>query len=375
MPFQHSSPNLSETHCQVVVVGLSWLKVAGSWLHGADVVCPQLECRIIGHFGDDKEAAVSCINSRTKRRTRLDFSIRKVLLHPSGDSVTIQRLPGWITSARAETPDYVAFLSGAALACVHLVVTDEKVPQDVWRARLALGAAEACAGLAGRSEGSAQLRDAVHLLRSGGHQGPAGEIFRQWSIAVGRQFSVANLGKALLRLTAKQIAVSLNAAGGTPVGRAAAVLEAVLAAAPRIEAAALILADATLAKSRGWDHVLPLLPNGLKARDLRQQGCDLLLACQRAVGTASGQAVTLATKLARAAAQLRALTMGQAREEPDLDLELGDPPPDLRWREWMRERRHPNIVSVALANKNARIAWSILARGEDYRLGQTAAGV
>ena len=197
--------------------------------------------------------------------------MRKFLLQPSGDSVTIQRLPGWITSARVETPEDVAFLSGAALACLHLVVTDEKVPRDVWRARLALGAAEACARFAGRREGPAKLRDAVHLLRPGDHPGPAGEIFRQWSIAVGRQISVANLGKVLSGLTAKQIAVSLDAAGGTPVGRAAAVPEAVLAAAPRTEAAALILADAALAKSLGWDHVLPLLANGLKARDL--PGC------------------------------------------------------------------------------------------------------
>jgi hypothetical protein len=32
----------------------------------------------------------------------------------------------------------------------------------------------------------------------------------------------------------------------------------------------------------------------------------------------------------------------------------------------MRERRHPNIVAVALANKNARIAWSLLAGDKIY---------
>lgn len=231
----------------------------------------------------------------------------KVQLQPTGYSVTIQRLPGWITSARGETPEDVAFSSGAALACLHLVVTDENVPHDLWRARLALGASEVCAAFAGRREGSAKLRDAVHLARPGDHPGPAGEIFRQWSLAVGRQISVAGLGKVLPGLTAEQIAVYLDAAGGTPVGRAAAVLEAVLAAAPRAETAALILADAALAKALGWDHILPLLANGLKARDLRQEGCDLLLACHRAVGTASGQAVTLAAELARAAARLRAV--------------------------------------------------------------------
>lgn len=41
-----------------------------------------------------------------------------------------------------------------------------------------------------------------------------------------------------------------------------------------------------------------------------------------------------------------------------------------QWIARMRERRHPNVVSVALANKNARIVWSILSRGEEYKQGQ-----
>ena len=36
------------------------------------------------------------------------------------------------------------------------------------------------------------------------------------------------------------------------------------------------------------------------------------------------------------------------------------------WLLKMQDRRHGNIVAVALANKNARIAWSLLARGEAY---------
>lgn len=51
----------------------------------------------------------------------------------------------------------------------------------------------------------------------------------------------------------------------------------------------------------------------------------------------------------------------------------------------MRERRHPNVVAVALANTepwcaigagtmaSARIVWSILSRGEEYRRGQANA--
>ncbi len=36
------------------------------------------------------------------------------------------------------------------------------------------------------------------------------------------------------------------------------------------------------------------------------------------------------------------------------------------WIGRLRERRHPNVVAVALANKNARIVWSVLARNEQY---------
>ena len=44
-----------------------------------------------------------------------------------------------------------------------------------------------------------------------------------------------------------------------------------------------------------------------------------------------------------------------------------------QWIGRMRERRHPNVVAVALANKNARIVWSVLSRGEEYRPAHVAA--
>lgn len=37
-----------------------------------------------------------------------------------------------------------------------------------------------------------------------------------------------------------------------------------------------------------------------------------------------------------------------------------------RWLNGLRERRHPNIAAVALANKNARIAWALLSGNEVY---------
>lgn len=44
-----------------------------------------------------------------------------------------------------------------------------------------------------------------------------------------------------------------------------------------------------------------------------------------------------------------------------------------QWIARMRERRHPNIVAVALANKNARIVWSVLANDEEYQPAPAAA--
>ena len=43
--------------------------------------------------------------------------------------------------------------------------------------------------------------------------------------------------------------------------------------------------------------------------------------------------------------------------------------PRSLWLGRMRQRRHPNIVAVALANKNARIAWSLLTSDSVYDAG------
>lgn len=226
---------------------------------------------------------------------------------PDPNPNTIARMPSWVTLAGAQTPEDVAFLSGAALAHLHLVAAMEDLPHALWRARLALAAAEACVGFSGRRERAAELRDTVHLARPGDHPGPAGEIFRQWSRAVARPISVAALGKAIDGVAADRIALCLDAAGATPVERAAAVIGAVLGDAPRAETAALILADAVLSTAVGRDHILPCLALAFKPRDLRLKGDDLRLACHRAVVAGVGQAVPLAADLARRAARLQAV--------------------------------------------------------------------
>lgn len=49
----------------------------------------------------------------------------------------------------------------------------------------------------------------------------------------------------------------------------------------------------------------------------------------------------------------------------------GKEDPRSQWICRVRERRHPNVVAVALANKNARIVWSVLSREQEYRPGHT----
>jgi hypothetical protein len=216
----------------------------------------------------------------------------------------LQPLPGWISAAPAETLESAAFRSGAALAHLSCVTAAADLPQALWRDRLALVAAEVCAGISGRREGASAMRDALHLTKAGDDPGPAGNILRQWSRAVSRPISVSNLGRALEGVAPERIALSLDATGPTPVDRAAQVIEAVLTDSPRGEITALILADAVLSLALGRDHLLPLLGLVMTARDLRLRGDDLRLACHRSAVRGVGQALPLAGTLARASARL-----------------------------------------------------------------------
>jgi hypothetical protein len=215
-------------------------------------------------------------------------------------------MPPWVTSARAETLEDVAFLSGAALNHLHLVLGYDPVPQALLRDKLALRATEACVAFSGRPESAGELRDAVHLLRPGDLPGPAGETYLSWRRVAERPVSVKALGRALPAFEPRQIAEWFDAGRGAPVSRAAMVLVATLTeASSQAEVPALILADAALARALGWDHVVPLLAPGLKRADLRKRGHDLRLACHRAVTASAIEATRLAVDLSRRAALLK----------------------------------------------------------------------
>ena len=225
----------------------------------------------------------------------------------------LPRLPSWVTSARAETPEDVAFLSGAALAHLHLVLGRDEVPQVLLRARLALRAAERCVANMGRPERVPELRDAVAFLQPGDSPGPAGEVTLSWRRAVERPVSIKTLYRALPKVEPEQIAAWLDgcdprgAGQGAPVSRAASVLQAVLRDRPRDHATAVILAEAALAQALGWVHLTPLLALGLKRGDLRNTGGELQVACHRAVAAAATEATREAADLTRRAARLIAV--------------------------------------------------------------------
>ena len=239
----------------------------------------------------------------------------------TSDLDTLPRMPAWVTSARAETLEDVAFLSGSALNHLHLMLGRAEVPQALFRDRLALRAAEACIAFSGRPERAGELRDAVHLLRPGDLPGPAGETSLAWRRAVERPVSIKALGRALPSFDLRQIAAWLDVGKGAPVTWAAKVLEAVLHEVPRADVVGLILADAALAQALGWDHLVPLLAPALKRADLRKHGEDLRLACHRALVSSAVEAVRLAADLERrtthlksVAPKLRAKGAGQAVE-------------------------------------------------------------
>ncbi|SFM72574.1 DUF1403 family protein [Shimia aestuarii] len=203
------------------------------------------------------------------------------------DLTTLPRLPAWVTVAQAETPEDVAFLSGAALTHLHLLLQNPTVPASLLRDRLALLAADACLKRAGRSERAAELRDEVHLARPGDTLGPGGAVFANWRAQVRAPLKSPGRGQ------------------GAPIVAAAIALQEALNAHPGDEGTALMVADAALSASLGWRHTFPLVSLGLSRRDLQKRDAALQQACSRAVLTGSREVAPLVQDLARRVSRLR----------------------------------------------------------------------
>jgi len=94
----------------------------------------------------------------------------------------LPKLPDWVTSGRAETPETVAFRSGAALMILDQLLSDPRhgVPVKLLANRLALNAATATSILEGRLAREADIRDAYHLTPPGEARGPDGDLLAFW---------------------------------------------------------------------------------------------------------------------------------------------------------------------------------------------------
>lgn len=230
--------------------------------------------------------------------------------------------PGWIVAQAAGDPTAAALAAGAALAALHPLALEHAcgVPHALLRDRLALMAAEACAIRAGENARAGDMRDAVHLRLPRERLGPAGEALDMWrrmdlrcvgaegwpdpeGYAAGEPGACVHHGLAL-----RARGWSAGLAALDPMTAAATALERLLACATRAErAAAVMLADATLARSLGWSHPLPVLGPGLRREDMRLTGAALRLACLRAAATQAPRILTLVGDLCRRAARLRAV--------------------------------------------------------------------
>jgi hypothetical protein len=249
----------------------------------------------------------------------------KTAAQPAFDDIqTIHMLPRWVTSAPSQDTDSVVFTSGAALAMLDMVLRDPggTLPGALLRDRLALGAAVACLKLENRREGASDIRDAVCLarparlarpMRQGRARdalGPAGEMFMAWHKLARINLTASGWKDRVMRLLPEQVAEvipELGSFAGSPVAQASQILEVVLRQFPRQEAAALMLADLTLARAIGWDRVMPLLAAHLARKDIRaisNGGGDPV---HRAMIAACEGAIRRGADLSRRVEKLRAI--------------------------------------------------------------------
>lgn len=246
-------------------------------------------------------------------------------------SQTIHMLPRWVTQKQGKTLETEAFLSGASLAMLHMVLADpsKTLPAELLRNRLALRATETCLKLEGRRDSEAEIRDAYYLARAGDEKGPAGEMYLRWrracAIGLKRQDWLAQLRPCVPELVAEKLPEWIDKAmdqgtgqGRSPVIQAAHMIGLVMTAFPREEASALICGDLVLARALGWAHPMPLLGLHLKRKDLLRaaealssgvldSGGDLVVACHRAVANGAQDAVRLGHDLTRRAQCLQAI--------------------------------------------------------------------
>ena len=240
----------------------------------------------------------------------------KAAANPSRNGTqSIHMLPRWVTSVSGQGTDSVAFTSGAALAMLDVVLCDPsgRLPGALLRDRMALIAAVAVLKLENRNETASEIRDAVCLARAGDALGPAGDMFMAWRKLARINPISSGWDDRVVKLLPGPVAEAMPELGlfkGSPIGQAAQILAVVLRQFPRQEAAALMLADVTLARAVGWDRVMPLLAVHIARKDVRaisDGDGDPVLGVHRAMVAGCDAILRSAADLSRRASRLRVI--------------------------------------------------------------------
>lgn len=247
-------------------------------------------------------------------------------------------LPKWVfDTSTPESLEDAAFVSGSALALLHVTVADPaiNVPTELLRNKLALRAAINCLKIEGRMVTEVEIRDAFLLTLENDEMGPAGDMLAFWHTRLGATYSrvlhsgVASSGggsaislkhgqwqerlQALLpEEMQEQVSGWLDETQDTminPVSAALAVMVKILKQYPRQEAVALLCADVVLADVFGWEKPLPLFGLYLSRKTLRaaSEGEDIRIVCHVSLARAAQDAIRLAHDLVRRAVQLRSI--------------------------------------------------------------------
>ncbi len=206
----------------------------------------------------------------------------------ASDQINLQRLPSfpkWITPSSGKTPENTAFLAGAAFAMLDFIWRqgDEAIPKNLIANTLALKAAVATSRIEGRLALKQEIRDAYHLTPPGEdgtcHWGPDGEVLDFWHQGVRLRLSSkdwqdkasALSGPRLKDVLGDVIAKGLERAQQSgPMAATVLIIRDVLNIDERAERVACLLSDVILAKSFGWDHLLPLTALHLTKASLRE---------------------------------------------------------------------------------------------------------
>jgi len=235
------------------------------------------------------------------------------------DLNSLPKLLGWVTRRGAETPETVAFRSGAALTVLDQLVSDARygVPLRLLANRLVLSAATATSKLEGRLAREADIRDAYHLTSPGEARGPDGDLLAFWRGAVGpRAGRIGKIADLVGADFAGEVGVWLDAGQERarthgPLAGCVVGLRAVLETDDWAESVACLLSDVILARALNRKQVLPVTSQRLTKAMLRElitEGQGAELSVQVRILESVEETIGLARDLARRAEALRSVT-------------------------------------------------------------------